>query len=356
MARPQPVQQLALLETALRRYPDGATLAELAREFSPPPDTRTLERWMRMLKEQNRVCETGADETRRFVLSSTALAEAAGSATAPTAAAASGETAAAPTDRFAELFQDAVVQIVVVGMPPSQTTAMLQLQAAKERIPLEQRLSYVAYAKTRLEALKPEDMENFGITPETFAAWRRKWTAATTPSPVATPPNTVETAAAKAAPVSSAEEPEDPVVQLVPRETAPQAAGATAAAATASDADELAEILKGIGLARMVPMLKSTIELGKELFSWKRVGIAVAWGLLVMYAIQRVLPGSVNYVLQLPLTGLPWYVFLRASRRGGKKPTSREIVTAIADGGAVTAFLAGLLLPILLQIVNRSSW
>lgn len=350
MARPQPVQQLALLETALRRYPDGATLAQLAREFSPPPDTRTLERWMRMLSEQKRVFEIGADQTRRYVAATEPPSDSADSTAGMTPATTGGETAApSPTDRFAELFKDAVVQIVVVGMVPTQTTAVLQLQAAKERIPLEQRLAYVGYAKSRLEALKAEDMEQFGIMLESFAAWRTKWTAAAAPAPA--PANTVETAAPKPAPISESEEPEEPVVQLAPRATARQAA-----AATASDADELADVLKGIGLAHFVPMLKSTVQLGKELFTWKRFGIAVAWGLLVMYAMQRVLPGSVNlYVLQLPVTGMPWYVFLRASRRGGRKPNSREIVTAIAGGGAVTAFVVGLLYPIVLQIANRSS-
>ncbi|HVU35806.1 MAG TPA: hypothetical protein VHE61_20370 [Opitutaceae bacterium] len=366
MARPQPVQQLALLEIILRRHPNGASITDIARELAPPPENRTLERWLTMLIEQHRATQLASGDGPLYAAIAPAEPPPASAAAAPVAtgpvpaAQPPSETASASTEtnpetRFAELFDDAVVQIVVAAMPKGATTAVLQMQAARERIPLAQRLVYVAYAKQRLEALTRDEAEKIGILPENFDAWRRGWAETPTvpppkpPAPVASPSTETVAPRMMARPTPDPEA-DDPVVQLADPET-PRPAARTAAA-TRGGTDELAEVLKGLNLAHTIPMLASTVALGKELFTWKRVAIAIGWGLLVTYGIQRVLPASGSLsLLQVPLIGLPWYGFLLMARRGGK-PAPREIVVALAGGGAVTTFLVGIVYPILLQLTH----
>lgn len=284
MARPLPVQQLELLEIVLRRFPKGASIPQLVREFTPPQENRTIQRWLGLLIDQHRAVQIEfGDDPRYGALSPPETAVSA----MPAATSPAGETPANLQAQFAEMFAEAVLPIVIAPMAPGPATSALQLQAARNRCSNEQRIAYVVYAKKRLGELTLGEAETLGMFPEQFEAWHTLWHSAPTapaspPEPTTTQATSPAASGAKSVAGNPAAEPEDPVVRLANPETPAK----PAASAAPSDADELADVLGGIGLGGVAPMLKETVQLGKELFTWSRFGIAVAWGVAVTYAIS----------------------------------------------------------------------
>ena len=64
--RTVPTENLDAVLSVLMRFPGGATLDDILANLSAPPSGRTLQRWLAVLIEQNRVALEGQSTTTRY--------------------------------------------------------------------------------------------------------------------------------------------------------------------------------------------------------------------------------------------------------------------------------------------------
>ena len=201
MSNPAP-EILETVMTVLRRYPAGASLADLARALDPAPDERTLQRWLAALIKQGRATSSATGDAARYTAVLSAAPAGAAPATAETSASRRSGVPSA-----AELYAQCAPAVISGALSRVMTVSSLQRQAAFVGMPPVEAAAFVADAMERLDSLTPAAAVALGLTSEQYDAWRRNYITAAIPSSTLPPAQAPTTAPAERALSSAPAEP-----------------------------------------------------------------------------------------------------------------------------------------------------
>jgi hypothetical protein len=386
---PTPTPQAIDVIAVLARFPDGVTAEQIENEIKPPPPPKAVRYWLKMLVEKNQVGCDGPQATGRFRLLKPATAAATKTETAapviappvkaqpvppsvpvaapatsapltpplaagPAAAAPAAAIPVAPTP-FEEQFESSVLRIVA-GMSPKVTaTVLLQQQAMQCFDTLNERKAFVRYGLARLDALTLEEAESYGIFPEQFEQWRPYYDQVT------------------------ADGEQDDQEEQGTGDSG-QAAGRAPTKARGTRVPRI-PLTRGAVLREAVT-LAEPLALGdvwergmaalKSLITWRRVGIALGWGIFVCVVSQKLLMamaarantpqgpnkamltlmGPLSY-LMIPAAGLAWLVFRSNDcRKTGAKLEALDYGATLIGGGMVSLVVGKVIVSIFDMVIS----
>ena len=173
MSNPAP-EILDAVMTVLRRYPSGASLADIGLNLDPRPDEQTLRTWVNILMKQGRASQLTATAPARYTAISPAMTDAMTS-----------DQHAAHIPTSADLYEQCAPGVIASLLPRLAATSLLQQQATFAGMTMDDATAFVAYALERLDTLTPTAAENFGLTREQYDAWRQQYVPKAVTAPAA---------------------------------------------------------------------------------------------------------------------------------------------------------------------------
>lgn len=407
---PTPTPQMNDVLAVLAQFPNGATVDQIEQTLTPSVPAKTVRFWLKTLLERNQVVSDGALPTPHYRLAkaasvvptrpagakrnvaqpmaqvavprptnplqpaaetsrTSATPVAAAVAAAPTNEASSvGATASVPAptaespmavprvvpEAFLDLFDSCVFSIVIGRHAKNTATIYLQQQAMQCFDSMRERTWFVRYGLARLDALTLEEAENCGVLPEQFEPWKLDY------SPTK---ETDQPAAPERSPTAAAAEP-------VAKETNTRSKVARAPhlpltrGAMIKEAIDLAEPLE------LGNVWQQSLASLKLLITWRRVGIAVAWGMavsiisrkVVLAAVARAaakgtatklvaITGPLSY-LMIPAAGVAWLIFRwNDCRKTDAKLQAIDYVATLLLGGIISLMAGSTIASILDTVI-----
>jgi hypothetical protein len=387
--------QFQAILTILEQSTEGATLADIAHALPAPPDQRTLQRWLGMMIEGERVIADDSVSPTRYRAVTTTPATAATTNPTPaqavpstnlesqtiTPADTSKATPAPPTNEptAEELFAASVPRIVTSVLPKESAIPFLQNQAMLQLSSPEARRSFVAFAKARLETLTRDEAAWYGIEPEPYDFWRSQYTGATV---IADPtsPNEAGAVSATDDEAQSRHPKRDTSTEFAaqasfapkrsgqparPRPTATPTSASYPSGSVASLQPTAAEIAGIVEPLRLGELRERGMAVAKATVTRKRAAVALVWGVLVVWGAQQLVIGAATHAtaesahrfaalanglgyLVFPAAGLPWLFFRWRDRKKQKqKLDGIDATSALFLGGVLTFIAARFLTSIL---------
>jgi hypothetical protein len=242
---------------------------------------------------------------------------------------------------------------------------MLRDQAAKNGKVGRGMGAYVKYAMARFESLTVADLEDFSVTPEEFAAWRKSFFP---PPPPAAPKRVLvgpdPRAAAGANDVADQSpdplpEEETTVVRTVraalprpPAQSAPRSAAPVAVTTPEIDPFTAEGVLQAMHHGNAEAYKKKAFAVIKTLLTPLRIGICLSIAIALRLSLRELLSSSsLSGLIVFPLSGLAWLYFRWLDETESNPLTGREALIILLAGGAVSIFVSNGVMAILYSLL-----